>query len=56
MDLIDLNKLHIESKYVKPKLSPIDIDIINDNIVVFNKIFLNFRIKKHLLTLIILEL
>lgn len=30
MDLIDLNKLHIESKYVKPKLSPIDINIIND--------------------------
>ena len=30
MDLIDLNKLHIESKYVKPKLSPIDVDIVND--------------------------
>ena len=30
MDLIDLNKLHIKSKYVKPKLSAIDINIIND--------------------------
>lgn len=30
MELLDLNRLYISSKYEKPKLSPIDIDINNE--------------------------